>query len=375
LNYQIKDPYHQLIVKLNSNIKYDPPNNNIYLKCYVNDSSTAHSPSYIPLTGILPLTFRIRHSDFQVGDVITKIQLEFTGSSIPLHALNEGVSVLIDGKTTQVELVQNNSSQPSKDTDDNIIMVDTVTTNRFGVNFADSNEHTVQAIYKGNSALGVGLSNKLTLKPEQQAPTVSNLGDYKLEIIKMPSTMKYMSAVDWQFKLTRGGEPVGGKTVEKVTPANIWSDTDYDKDGIYKVKTVIASLPSWNVGKYKCGARFYHQQEPNSDKTIVCSVFQNLEITKNTPRITKTVTQTGTKGKVRFKLLYPAIDGISDSDLNIPNKKLTIKVGGKTYNRTTNEYGNVNMTTDTSKAKTFKVTFAGDKNLNKLTKSFTVGGS
>lgn len=372
MNYEIKDPYHVLYVKLNSNV--NTSENNLYLQTYVNNSSTPHSPTYVPINNTNPYTFKIKHSDYQIGDVITNIRVLFTSTNpIPLYDLHEGVSILVDGAESYVKKAEND--EVILDGQGNPIMENVVKNSQFAINFDNEGEHTVQAIYKGNSSLGIALSDKITLVAEQKVdPNPSpQPGNYKLEITKMPNSMKYMSEVFWQFKLTKGGQVVGGKTVEKITPRNIWSDTDGNADGLYEVKTPSVSiLKQWNVGTYTVGARFYHQTDPDSDKSVICSVWKkDFKITKNTPRLSGTQPASGKKGYAKFYLRYPALKGVADTDLGIANAKVTIKVGGKKYTKTTDSKGMVKLYRNSTKKATYKVSWAGNKNLNKVSKTFS----
>ena len=370
MNYEITDLYHQLIILLDSQLQNT---GDIYLQTFVNGSSAPYR-SYVVENNSNPLKFIIKHSDYSVGDVITDVKVVLTkNSGIPLYSLNEGITILVDGVEAKVEQVTNGAVV--LDEDDNPLLVDEVTSPQFAIKLPNNDAHTIQAVYKGNEEIGVKFSDKLTIVPEQRQESGSGgelIGNYVLKIIKMPKTMKYMSEVDWQFQLTKGGELISGKTLEKITPRNIWSDTDYNKDGIYYVKTPsLDKLKQWNVGKYKCGARFYHYDDPNTDKSIVCQVFQDITITKATPRLEWKQVPNGTKGYVYFYLRYPKLSGFTDSQLGIEGAKLKIKVGGKTYNKTTNSSGAVKIARNTKKYTSFKVSYAGNKNLNKISKTFS----
>ena len=117
---------------------------------------------------------------------------------------------------------------------------------------------------------------------------------------------------------------------------------------------------NWNAGTYT--VKFTSNN--NGAKTV------NVVVKKSTPAITaaKKTYKVKTKTKkytATFKL----------SNRNLKNYKLTLKVKGKTYSAITNAKGQATFKiTKLKKKGTFKavITFAGDKNLNKVTKSVKI---
>ena len=112
MNYEITDLYHQIIIKLNSNLTIGQ-SNSIYLKTYINQGS-APALTSVPIS-TNPITFRVKQSEFNIGDRITKMVVELSGSSIPLYNLNEAISVLVDGDETEVDLAENGTSLVDSD--------------------------------------------------------------------------------------------------------------------------------------------------------------------------------------------------------------------------------------------------------------------
>lgn len=373
----ITDQYNQITVKINTTLQNY---NNLYLQTYINNSTTVHSPSYIGTYNDGILTYTIPFSDYEIGDVITNAKLVLNGTT-NIYDLKEGVSVAVDGEEIRPFSASNSSTIETTTTTidgeqiTSNVQLDTVKQQYFGLIFEDNNEHTVQAIFKGNKSLGVALSDVIPVTPTQIIdPNPSDntpVGNYLLTVVKSVKTMTYMADVDFKFKLTKGGEIVSGKTVEVDTPSGVTYSADtvngirtvkIDKEGLSS-STLLNHFRRWNVGTHKVIARFYHYDDPNTTGTVLTSCKFDLKITKGTP--TMTFTGAGTKGnKAKFKLCDP-------QGYPLANKKVSIKVGGKTYYKTTNDYGNARLTINSKGYKTYTVKYNGDSNLKSKKWTFT----
>lgn len=347
--------------------------NNLYLQLFTNNSNTPHNPNYVGTYNDGVLTFTVPHSDFAVGDVITKAKLVLSGST-NLYDLSDGVTILVDGEETEV-FSSLDGSDVELDENDEPIVINPVKQPYFAVLFADDKEHDVQAIFKGNKHIGVSVSDKYTVVPQQIAEEETTLeGTYKLTPTKFKSSMAYMESVNWEFLLTKGGTPVPSKSVEVDLPSGTVVSNDTDTNGIrYLTRdakelsnnpTHLNDFRNWAVGTHKVQARFYHYDEGETTKQAICKTeLLTLKITKGTPLMS--FAGAGKKGKkAQFKLKDP-------QGFNLTNKKVTITVGGKTYNKTTNSNGNAWLTINSKGYKTYKVKYAGDKNLKSKTWTFT----
>jgi len=282
--------------------------------------------------------------------------------------INDGVIILIDGEVSEVISVLNNT--PQTDENGKYIMTDLVTTPKFGIIFPDNKEHTVRAVYTGNGNKGIAYTDKITVIPEQYKDNSSSTdpqGAYKLEILNLPTKSTYMEMPNWSWRLTKGGQPVQGKLIQRDLPhGGVWTATT-DKDGKIYLKDLnlnnevrLDQFRRWTVGKHTVRARFHQYDDPTLP--MLTSVSRDITISKGTPKMT--FTGAGKKGaKAKFKLQDP-------QGYPLAKKKVVISHGGKRYTKTTNDNGNAYLLINKAGYKTYKVTYAGDKNLKKKTWTF-----
>lgn len=372
------DKYHKLVITLQTDI--DATFTMTYKKVDSTLITNVENATYTTHNAIVGeedglITFTIPFSEHNEGDVLKDFVVGVSATNIS----DLGVSILVDGVITDVIGATANNT-PMTDENDEYIKVNPVTTQYFALNLTDTDVHTIQAVYGGGKDLGVSFSNELSVSAQQDTNT--DTGNYLLEIINLPKSMTYMADIKWIFRLTKGGVGVNSKTIEVDMPHGaVWShqttsDDDFqgeqtDSDGYITVKkpsftgtdgaTNLANYRKWKVGTYTIQARFYdYDQEPI---VTVCKVSQKITIKKGNPNIK--FKGASKKGKqAQFKLVDP-------QGQNLPNKKLTININGKPYNKTTNSSGNVWITINKKGYQKYKVTFAGDKNMNKVTKTFT----
>lgn len=376
----IKDKYHQITIQLTTKLANK---HSLYLSVYklnsVGDDVKVHD--YVPTIDGDVCTFVIKYRDswFNIGDTISKLVVGILGT-YNLYDLHEGISVIVDGVESNVGLVENGQvvirntteyidGNPVTVTEQ--VMVEKVTNPQFALKFDDTEAHTVQAVYKGNREIGVGVSEPVIFQAQQRPvddTDTSTTAKYVLKITKMPSTIKYMTQPDWQFRLTKGGVGVAGKTVEIGFPyANensngIDSHTTNSEGYINITHMNSGSLKRWTVGKHKITGRFYHYDEVEDNKNVLTRVEKQITIVKNSPTIT--FRKAGAKGKnARFGLFDPLGGAMAKT-------KLTIKVGSKKYIKTTNSKGYVYMAVNNTGHFKYSVSYAGDSNYNKVTKKF-----
>jgi len=276
-------------------------------------------------------------SNYSVGDVLSAFTIS-TSAKKPWE-LEEGVTILIDGAE-----------------------YDTIHSDNFKYTFDKADKYTIEAIFKGNDVLAMSTAGKQTFQVTQ--PTTTNpspnppSGKYLLEFVdKSLKTLTYNDGKNIEFRLTQGGHPVKGKTVEKVTPKSILS-SDTNKNGI-----VSFTNTGYTAGTYSIGAYFYDYQD-SSDKKIVDKVYKTITIKKAEPNIThNTVTTKGQNLYIYFR---------DNKNNRLPNEKVPIYINGKLNSKKTDKNGNVVIAMNNKGNFKFKVAYKGNKNLNKKTVSFNV---
>lgn len=337
MSIEVTNQHQEVIINLQSSLTNKT---DLVLKVYKNNSNSNPTLFTPTLNEDGTLMFRVPFSSFEVNDVLTKFLMTLSGTT-NLYDLNEGVTILLDGKEAS-----------------------TITTNTYKNTFKDKKIHTLQAVYKGNNEIGVAISNKLTVK----ARMPENIdGDYLLETIRVPANQKYMEDILWKWKLTKGGIPVEGATIETYHFVEAGTLTT-DSNGIAMLhsdnfsQATMINYQSWNVGLHQVGARFYHYDDPNSDRTVVVETWKNVRVTKNDPQIEFYKAEYVGKNAY-FRLTDP-------QGLPLKDTKLIIKVNGKTYTKKTADSGRVKITMNRKGHFKYIVTFVGNDNLNSKTVSF-----
>ena len=335
---EITNQHQEVIINLTSDYTNKT---DLVLKVYKNNSNS-NPTSFTPtLNEDGTLTFKVPFSSFTIGDTLTKFLMTLDGT-INLYDMNYPVTLLLDGRPAGV----------TRD-------------GTYKITFKDKKVHTLQAIYVGNHEIGVALSNKITIRGK----VPSDLdGDYRLETLRVPVYQKFMDDILWKWRLTKGGIPIEGAMIETyhfVTAGSLTTDkwgiatldsknfTDATKESYYN---------NWEVGTHQVGAKYFHYDDPNSDRTVVAETWKTVKVEKNNPRME--FFEAGGVGKnAYFKLSDPQGRGL-------PNKKLVIKVNGKAYNKTTADSGRVKITVNRKGHFKYNVIFAGDDNLNKKSVTF-----
>lgn len=315
----------------------------------MNNNSTAHNPSYTPKTGVTPLTFEIPHSDFNVGDVITKFQVLMQGTH-NFYDFNEGITILTDHKELPIYKVNNNNEVVTEN--NKPVMMNELKENKFAVKFDDLDTHSIQAVFKGNDEIGAIFSNKEFITTRQRE---GGQGTFRLTS-DVPTTMKYMETPKWTWTLTRGGTPVVGETIETVNPTSVYSGQT-NSNGQVTPTIPLNILAKWTTGEYTIIGEFYHYDTPQNGK-LVTRCYNKIKIEKNTP--TMTFTPATTKGgKIKFNLKDP-------QGRNMVGRKVIIYINNKPYSRKTNENGNANIHINKKGHFKYKCVFAGDDNYNRV---------
>lgn len=358
MSYTIQDQYHKLTITLNTNLT--TKTRDIILHVYKNNQNTPQTINPKTRTpnpdGTSTHIFEIPFKNYNIGDTITKIMAVMPDNR-PITDLNEGITILVDGKETNVQKVNPNETTTAYADGKPILLNPLIGTNRFTLQFKDNNPHTIQAIYKGNEEIGVARSEKIVITPTQAN---EGIGKYKLTS-NVPKKMKYMTMPNWKWKLTKNGVPQPKKLIQKVTPTEIRS-TDTNRLGeVYLDTVALDRLAQWTVGTYTIAARFWHFQDIYGNY-VVTECKNTLQIVKNTPTLTYTPSA-GKGKKAVFKLRDPMKKAMV-------NQKLIITINGKNHTKTTDAKGNVSIKTNTKGRFKGKAVYKGNKNYNQVTVKF-----
>lgn len=256
------------------------------------------------------------------------------------------------------------------------MIVEELTNTSFTKVFEEYGNHKIQLVYEGDDTHEYCYSKPIVFVFENQSNSSSgngantketDSGNYKLAFTnKNLSTVEYNDNTEIQFRLTKNGQGVSGKTIERVTPNHIYSK-DTDSKGY-----VSFFNKEYPVGKYKIGAYFYDLQDEDKDGKTLYSTYKWINIVKRTPYFNLYRNNVSYDNQIFKKGDILKIKLKSDKDTVIPNASIIIYRGGKATKYTTNKYGNVNIKMDKLGMYKYKVVYAGDKNHKKTSKSFNV---
>lgn len=230
------------------------------------------------------------------------------------------------------------------------------------------------AVYVGDDEHNYSISNEIAftvgvqkevVKPVSttsgsggsSAPAPQLSGEYKLTM-SSPSNFKYMDNQEIVYTLTRGGQPVPKMTIETVNFKKMHTGVTDSKGQVKRVNNLTNSTPS----SYKIGARFWQGGK------LIKSVFKDVKVKKADTEIQLNHLAKNRGDTISFKLVQ--VDNNGKVVRNLANKKVTVTVGSAKYQKTTNKYGNVNLTIKQKGTFKFKVVFNGDTGYKKA--SYTV---
>ena len=241
--------------------------------------------------------------------------------------------------------------------------------------FQESRAYDISAVFIGDDTRSFAVAPTETIMVEQiekatppTPPTPPSptdpcphpkTGKYKARI-ETPLKFHYMDGQKMRLRLTRGGLPVCGETVEMVDFFYINTELTR-KDGYTRdiFNTHSKSVPK----KYKIGVRYYYMG--TDDKMNVTSDFKDVEIKK---------------ADVEWKLNHLAgtvndyfsvkLRNKQNPSVEIPNTQVTVYINGKAHTKKTNDKGNVNFKITKKGNYKYKCTFGGNKYYNKGEQSF-----
>ena len=184
-------------------------------------------------------------------------------------------------------------------------------------------------------------------------------GNYKLEFVnKNLKTLNYDDKTSIKFKLTRGGTPISNKVVEMYKPNGHTASNRTDSKGIVSFTNV-----GFDAGKYKIGAKFYDQQDDDTNRKTVVSTFKDIEIKKATPRISHTTSPVNLGTKLWIKV-------VDNHGTNFADKKVIVYINGSPKTTKTNSVGNVWFSFKRKGTYKIKVVSTATDNFKKVTESF-----
>ena len=363
MSYLISDLHHNLLLKLNTD-----STNTLSLKTYVNGSTTAHSPTYTKdstLSTDNVTVFKIPHSDYSLNDTITKFEL-VSANNTPLYQTNEGVIVLLDGEEIDTGKVTTSGGTDTLVKDDNGAMVteEQLSNNKFYLQFGESGEHDIQAVYRGNDSIAMAMTDKVHFKvsqpPLNEEGSLANDGKYVLSFVEANTpTLRYGKGATVSFRLTKGGVPVPNRTIQRQFPNGSVGTATTDDKGI-----VSMDIPSnLDAGKYKIGAFFYD----SSTGKLVTSTYRDIVVEKVTPTLTDNFNDTGVfvKGST-----YKAVLKYNGKPLQ--NTKVQLQVNKDKITKTTSSYGVITYGFKSKGTYNIKVVYKGNTNINAVELSRTI---
>lgn len=233
--------------------------------------------------------------------------------------------------------------------------------------FTKDGAYEITGVFVGDNTRNYAVSGNVTVHVKQQEVTSGGTGTgntgsgnnntptgaYKLEMW-CPSKMTYLDNSKIRFRLTRGGQPVNGKTIEKSVFTSTWTSVTGNNG---YVGDVLNNKTNWIPKKYKIGARFYQGAK------LITSVFKDVTVVKASTKWELALPSSSNNHKF--------VATLKDEWGNtIKNQKVTVYVDGKKYSKKTNNKGQIKFSYKSSKKTyTFKLVFGGNTKYKKVTKT------
>ena len=336
--YEITNQHHNIVINLTT----DSTNtNNLYLQTYVNGSNTPHNPTYPLING----KFTVNSRDYLIGDEITKFEIVQSGNT-KLWQTHEGVKVLVNGE--EIETTINNQGE-------------------FDLAFNEEGKYDIQAVYLGNNSNQMSSTPKQTFLVKQpsldETGSDDNSGKYLLRFRDATTPdMEYMDGTEIWFRLTKGGKPISGRTIQRVFAGSGVGTSLTNKQGLVKIDNT-----SFKVGTWKIGAYFYDDEE----NKVITSTYRTVTVKKGTPfwndnYETDNATEWVKGATYNAQLRYRG--------KGIGRTKVQLFVNGTKVSKTTSTNGYITYKFPSKGTFNLKLVFAGDKNYEKveLERKFTI---
>ena len=353
MSYTITDEYH--ILKFNLVTDIPPQDNSLYLFVFKEDNTSPTTPDetytyyryYTLPNNQFEYEFHVLSSDFDIGDVLNRFIMvhDNVNQSVPIWTTGEGVTVFIDGEYYK-----------------------TIHSNNFKVTFNNSKVHTIQAFYQGNNQNRMSYTPLKTYRVKQHDEPSSGgdeeiRGKWSLKF-NNPSVLKNLHYNDnkyIQFKLTKGGQPIGGKTIEIIEPSGGLATKTTNSKGIVQLKN-----HGYNAGKYKLGAYMVDNQHKYA------TAYKDATIKKNDVKMEHSSSKlySRTTG-LYLKTVRTKVRLLNNRGNPMKNAKLTVYHNKQTKSFKTDKNGYLVIDCKTG-THNFKVVYSGSKNYNAKTIKFTV---
>ncbi len=321
----VKNLSDKLVIKLKTNMT-----GNLRLR-YKRNGTTQTDIQVAISSGMA--VWEIPFKNLNLNDTLTDFFIYRSGT-FGLATMNEGLTWFVDG--VEETTINNSSNWTTK--------------------FMDNESHTIQAVYRGNDTLSMSATPpKLFYVNQSSDPTLPASEEYKLEFLdKAQDTFTYKDNQEVLIRLTKGGVPVIGETVEVTLPTGmmVTSYTTRDDGTIAPINDV------WNVGTYTL--RAYYYLENNMKAMVEKSITVNKgDIIVDVPsgRFNK-----GEKMCLHFK---------QPDDTPLTNTQISIYINGKLYANKTNGDGNIWISFAHFGWYHFNVVYNGNSNLNESSTTFS----
>ena len=351
MSYTITDEYH--ILKFNLVTDIPPTGNSLYLYVFKqgNTSPTTPDQTYTYYSyATLPFDqyeyeFHVLSSDFSIGDVLNRFIMvhDNVNQSVPIWTTDEGVTVFVDGEYYK-----------------------TIHSNNFKVTFNNSDVHTIQAIYQGNNQNRMSYTPLKTYRVKQHDeddddPKITGKWSLKFQNPSVLKNLHYNDNKPIRFKLTKGGQPIGGEIVEILEPSGGLASKTTNSKGIVELVN-----HGYNAGKYKFGAYMVDNQHKYA------TAYKDGTIQKNDVTIehsSKKLYHRKTQNYLKMKRVTVRL--LNNRKNPMKNAKLTIYHNKQTKSLKTDKQGYINIDCKVG-SHNFKVVYSGSKNYNKHEEKFTV---
>lgn len=340
----IGDAKHTLRINLKTNYQ---DKSNLKLKCYVNNSTSAHSPTYSATSTTDGVVFNIPYSDFIIGDEITKITV-YTNTTTDIWNTREGVNILLNGEDSLVKGVEDGAvldigESPCRH-------------EKFVIKFDEIGDYTLQGFYVGNDFVEYKTTDEYHINVSAQSTSSTPSTDvYKLEF-ENPNISKFTwnDKTPVVFILTKNGQPLSGETVECVIGNHIWSAETTSNGKVWQ-----RLGESVTAGTYKFGAYYVDGTSilAKTDYKTVVVEKANANITYTNGNLHKNDTMS-----VWVKDQYGS---------PIVNEKVSIYINGRLWNFKTDSTGKFSFKVTYKRTYNFKVVYNGNANIKAKTVSFS----
>lgn len=246
-------------------------------------------------------------------------------------------------------------------------------------NVAKEENHNLQAVYTGDDDDNIAISDIVPIIVKAPAADSSSdagkaypeiPGRYSLSVTGK-SKVTYRDGSKWVVTLKKGQTPVQGLIVEKQLPhGSTWTTHTDSKGQAIIVNDDTRFIP----GKVQVGGRFYDNFDVDEDRKLLYTALKWVTIEKATP----TFTNNATNGKLnKGKYLHIKLNGVdsikNNSKAGLTGKYITYRINGSNHIiKRTNDKGKISIPFNKAGDYTIILSFAGDKQYESITKSFTI---